>query len=383
MDFSFSTEQQLLRDSVTRFLTSRYSLDKSRAAAKNGAGWQPDIWRAFVHDIGILDAVMPSNEHHGRAINTMIICEALGHALVIEPFIDTAVIAVGLLARAASAAATDLIERIFAGGAVAVLAPNEPASGHNWNDVSTQARRDGDHWILNGTKTTVLHAPIATHILIPARTSGEQTDSAGISLFAINLAEQSAGITVYPYRTIDDRHAADLIFTDLRLPSEALLGRPGQAGASLARAREEAILAICAEAVGSMRKVFADTVEHCRQREQFGQPIGNFQVIAHRVVDMHIEVQQAAAALYLPLLGDQTDARAHEQNTSAVKATVTRAARYVSQNAVQLHGAMGMTEELAISHYVKRLTAFIYEIGSIDYHLAKYARLQRGPTEVR
>jgi alkylation response protein AidB-like acyl-CoA dehydrogenase len=383
MDFSLSSEQQLLRDSVARFLTSRYSLDKSRAAAKNGAGWQPDIWRAFAHDIGILDAVKPSDERYDRAINTMIICEALGHALVIEPFIDTAVIATGLLARVASAAANDLIERICAGDAVAVLAPNEPTSGHNWNSVSTQARRDGDHWILNGTKTTVLHAPIATHVLIPARTSGEQTDRAGISLFAFNLAEQSAGITVYPYRTIDDRRAADLILTDLRLPSDALLGRPGQAGASLARAREEAILAICAEAVGSMRKVLADTVEHCRQRKQFGQPIGNFQVIAHRVVDMHVEIEQAAAALYLPLMSEESDAQAHARNTSAVKATVSRAARYVSQNAVQLHGAMGMTEELPVGHYVKRLTAFIYEIGSTDYHLARYASLRRGPTDVR
>ena len=262
MDFSLSSEQTLLRDSLNRFLTSRYSLGKSRAAAKTGAGWQPEIWRALVHDIGILDAIVPSDDHIERAVNTMIICQALGHALVIEPFIDTAVIAAGLLTRAASPTATDLIERICTGDAVAVLSANQPASGHDWTNVCTHVRHDGDCWVLNGSKIAVLHAPIATHLLIPARASGESTDSAGISLFAFNLAvEQSAGITIYPYRTIDDRHAADLVFTDLRLPGDALVGDPGQAGASLIRAREEAISAICAEAVGCMRKVFADTIE--------------------------------------------------------------------------------------------------------------------------
>jgi alkylation response protein AidB-like acyl-CoA dehydrogenase len=375
MDFSLSSEQALLQDSLTRLLSSRYSLDKSRAAAKNGGGWQRDIWRAFAHDLGILEAVMPSDDHLERAVNTMIICQALGHALVIEPFIDTAVIAAGLLARTASPAATDLIKRICAGDAVAVLSANEPASGHDWTNVCTRARRDGDSWVLSGSKIAVLHAPIATHLLIPARTSGEPTDSAGISLFALNLSQQNAGVTIYPYRTIDDRHAADLVFTDLRLPADALLGNPGHAGASLIRAREEAIFAICAEAVGCMRKVFADTVEYCRQREQFGQPIGKFQVLAHRIVDMHIEIEQAAAALYLPLMIEPSNIQAHARTTSAVKATVARAARFVSQNAVQLHGAMGMTEELAIGHYAKRLTAFVYEIGSIDYHLATYADL--------
>jgi alkylation response protein AidB-like acyl-CoA dehydrogenase len=194
-------------------------------------------------------------------------------------------------------------------------------------------------------------------------------------LFCVDVG--TAGLEFHGYRTIDDRRAADLVFTGLRLPADALLGEEGQAWPSLDRARDEGAAAVCAEAVGGMRKVLADTVEYCKQRQQFGQPIGSFQVLQHRMVDMHMELEQSVAAVYLAVLNLEAEPATRARAVSAAKATIGRAARFIGQNAVQLHGGMGMTEELAIGHYFKRLTAVQYEFGTTDHHLARYAELTR------
>jgi alkylation response protein AidB-like acyl-CoA dehydrogenase len=230
--------------------------------------------------------------------------------------------------------------------------------------------------VLNGTKTVVVSAPLATHLLIVART-GQSVDSQAMSLFlsAFDTAAPPAGLTVHGYRTIDDRRAADLIFNDVRLPADALLQT--DAWPSLALARDEGAAAVCAEAVGAMRKVLADTVDYSKQRQQFGQPIGSFQVLQHRMVDMYMELEQAVSAAYLAVLNLDAEPDVRARAVSAAKATVGRAARFIGQNAVQLHGGMGMTEELAIGHYFKRLTALQYEFGSTDYHRARYAKLTR------
>lgn len=376
MDFNLTKEQELLRDGLGKFLSSRYTLESSRAAAKTGIGWQPEIWRAFAEELGILGATLPEDAGGtgGGPVETMVIAEALGHALVVEPFVDTVVVAGGLLHRAG---ARNLLEQVVAGAAVVALAATEATSGENWRDVATTARRDGDQWVLNGAKVMVLNAPLATHLLITARTSGDRADADGISLFVIQTDQVASGFAAHGYRTVDDRQAADLDFTDLRLPADALLGAEGQAWASLERARDEGAAAVCAEAVGGMRKVLADTVEYCKQRQQFGQPIGRFQALQHRMVDMHMEVEQAAAAVYLAVLNLESAPAIRAKAVSAAKATIGRAARFVGQNAVQLHGGMGMTEELAIGHYFKRLTAVQYEFGTTDSHVSRYAELTR------
>jgi alkylation response protein AidB-like acyl-CoA dehydrogenase len=373
MDFNLSKEQELLRDGLSRFLSIRYDLEKSRAAAKTGAGWQPDIWRGFADELGILGAALPEDVGGigGGPIEVMVIAEALGHALVVEPYVDTVVVAGGLLRRAGGTAAKALLEKVVSGTAIVALAAAEPGSGESWLDVSTVADRDGDEWVLRGSKIVVMSAPLATHLLIIARTS------AGLSLFLVELDSAATGIEAHRYRTVDDRRAADLVFDGLRLPADALLGEDGTAWPSLAKARDEGAAAICAEAVGCMRKVLADTVEYCKQRQQFGQPIGNFQVLQHRMVDMYMEVEQAVAAMYLAVLNLEAAPDARARAVSAAKATVGRAARFVGQQAVQLHGGMGMTEELAIGHYFKRLTALQYEFGSTDYHVSRYAELTR------
>lgn len=379
MDFNLTNEQELLRDGLTKFLTSRYDLASSRAAAKTGPGWQPEIWRGFADELGILGATLPETAGGigGGPVETMVIAEALGHALVIEPFVDTVVVAAGLLHRSDDAAAPELLEEIVAGSSIVTLAATEPSSGDNWRDVSTTARRDGDEWVLNGSKVMAVSAPLATHLLVTARTSGERDDTDGISLFLVELATLTTGFTAHHYRTVDDRRASDLTFADVRLPAGTLLGREGQAWPSLELARDEGAAAVCAEALGAMRKVLADTVEYCKQRQQFGQPIGSFQALQHRMVDMHMEVEQASAAVHLAVLNLDAEPSQRAKAVSAAKATIGRAARFVGQNSVQLHGGMGMTEELAIGHYFKRLTAVQYEFGSTDYHVGRYAALTR------
>jgi len=353
MDFNLSGEQQLLRDGLNKFLTTRYDLDKSRAAAKTGAGWQPDIWRAFADELGILGATLPeaAGGMGGGPVEVMVIAEELGRAGVIEPFIDTVVVAGGLLQRAR---ATEVLGRVADGSAVVALAA----------DPACHAVGDGGDWVLTGSPAVVMNAPLATHLLLAARTG----DHVGLFL-------TTADLPMHPYRTVDDRRAADICVDGLRLPADALID--DDATASLEQAYDEGAAAVCAEAVGALRRVLADTVAYCKQRQQFGQPIGGFQALQHRMVDMHMDVEQAVAAAYLATLNLGAEPAQRARAVSAAKATVGRAARFVGQNAVQLHGGMGMTEELAIGHYFKRLTALQYEFGSTDFHRSRYAALTR------
>jgi len=374
MDFTLSHEQDLLRDGLNKFLATRYDLDKSRTAVKTGPGWQPDVWKAFAEELGILGAALPEDVGGigGGPVEIMVIAEALGYALVVEPYVDTAVVGAGLLRRAGGPVALELLEGIVEGTAIVTLAAAEATSGDHWEHVTTTARRDGSDWLLTGSKIMAIGAPLATQLLVTAATP------VGTSLFLIDRARVGPGLDVHAFRTIDDRRAADLVLHELRLPADALLGEEGRAWPSIETARDEGAAAVCAEAVGCMRKVLADTVEYCKQRKQFGQPIGSFQALAHRMVDMHMEVEQSIAAVYLAVLNLEAEPNVRARAVSAAKATVGRAARFVGQNAVQLHGGMGMTEELAIGHYFKRLTAIQFEFGSTDHHVTRYARLTRG-----
>ncbi|MBA4021020.1 MAG: pimeloyl-CoA dehydrogenase small subunit [Gordonia sp.] len=381
MDFTLTKEQELLRDGLAKFLAGRYDLASSRAAAKTGAGWQPKIWRSFAEELGILGATLPESDGGigGGPVELMIVTEALGHALVVEPFVDTVVFGAGLLQRGGGERANAVLEQIVAGEAITAFAATEPTSGHNYSDISTTARKDGDSWIINGAKVVVSSAPLANHLLVTARTGGGQRDTDGISLFLVEFdaAAPEAGLEVHSYRTIDDRQASDLTFTDVRVPADALIGAEGQAWESIDRAVDEATTAVASEAVGLMRKVLNDTVEYAKQRQQFGQAIGSFQALQHRMVDMYMELEQSTAAVYLAVLNLDGERVDRALAVSAAKATIGRSARFIGQNAVQLHGGMGMTEELAIGHYFKRLTAIEYEFGSADQHIARYAALTR------
>ncbi|WP_280391870.1 acyl-CoA dehydrogenase family protein [Nocardia brasiliensis] len=381
MDFTLTDEQELLRTALAGFLGARYDLEKSRTAVKSGPGWQPAIWRAFADELGILGAILPERVDGmgGGPVEMMVIAEELGRALVVEPFVDTVVVGAGLLNRSGGERADAVLRQIAAGEARTAFAALEPTSGQALHDVATTARQDGDSWVLDGAKTVVTSAPLATHLLITARTAGNRRDQRGISLFCIDFDADHppAGVAVHPYRTIDDRVAADLTFTDFRMPADALLGIEGTAWVAIEPTVDTAIAAIAAETVGCLRTVLADTLEYAKQRKQFGQPIGSFQVLQHRMVDMYMELEQAIAATYLAIYSLAAEPPARARAVAAAKVTVARAARFIGQNAVQLHGAMGMTEELAIGHYFKRLTAIQHEYGTPDHHLTRYATLTR------
>ncbi len=368
MDFTLSDEQQLLREGLGKFLSTRYGLESSRAAAKLGPGWQPEIWRAFAEDLGILGAALPERVGGigGGPTEIMVIAEALGHALVIEPYVDTVVVAGGLLQRAHSPVADALLEKIATGEAVVALAAAEAQSGDRWQDVATTARADGEAWALDGAKIAVPNAPLATHLMVTANTP------AGLSLFLIDVADAAPGLTLHGYRTVDDRRAADVELSGVRA---VLLGTEGAAWESISRARDEGAAAVAAEAVGNMRKVLADTVEYCKQRQQFGTPIGAFQALQHRMVDMYVTTEQSRsmACLACSKADTATDARERAQAISAAKIKIADAARLVSQESIQLHGGMGMTEEMKVSHTFRRLTMIAQQFGDADHHLGRFA----------
>lgn len=379
MDFRLTEEQQLLRDGLGRFLATRYGLAPSRAAARTGPGWQPEIWRAFAEELGILAAPLPESAGGigGGPVEVMVIAEELGRALVVEPYIDVVVVAGGLLQRSSSIWAAKVLAALGEGAAIVALADGEPSDADRWAAPSTTAVRDGEHWVITGSKTVVVAAPLATHLLITAQTVATTGEDAGVAVFLteFDASVPPTGLVMHPYRTIDDRQAADLRFTGLRLPADALIAE--DARPSLELARDQGAAAVCAEAVGAMRTVLADTVAYCTQRHQFGQPISGFQVLQHRMVDMYMELEQAVSAVYLATLKLDAEPAERARAVSVAKATIGRAARFVGQNAVQLHGGMGMTEELAVGHYFRRLTALQYEFGSTDAHRNRYAQLTR------
>ncbi|NKY37603.1 pimeloyl-CoA dehydrogenase small subunit [Nocardia speluncae] len=378
MDFTFTDEQQMLRTALAGFLAARYDLEKSRSAVKTGAGRQPEIWRGLA-ELDVLGLTLPEETggSGGGPVESMIITEELGRALVVEPYVDTVVVGGGLLRRSGGEPAQELLRKIAQGSARIAFAALEPGSGEVRHDVSVTARRDGESWVLDGAKIVVTGAPIATHLIISARTAGERRDQDGISLFLVEFdaAVPPAGIEMHRYRTIDDRTAADLTFTGFRIPVGALLGTEGRAWSIIDATVDDAIAAVASEAVGLMRKVLDDTVEYTKQRQQFGVPISSFQALQHRMVDMLIELEQSIAAAYLAAYALDAEPAERARAISAAKVTIGRATRFIGQNSVQLHGAMGMTEELAIGHYFKRLTAIEYEFGNSSDHLARYIAL--------
>ena len=372
MDFSFNEEQRLLRDTVAGFLRDRYDAEARRAAVASEAGWRPEVWRAFAEELGILGAALPEEVGGlgGGPVETLIIMEELGRALVLEPFLETMVVGAGLLRRTGDAA---IIERVIAGEAVLALAHAEPDSGEDPARVATRARRDGAGWVLDGHKAVVVAAPWATHLLVSARTGGAEDEANGVSLF---LVEKGArGLTTQDYPTVDGRRASEVRLDDVAVPGEALLGGEGEALALLAPVMDEAAAALCAEALGVLRVLHKSTLEYAKQRRQFGRPIGDFQVLQHRMVDMFMALELAISATYMATLkldaADDERARA----VSAAKVQVARACRFIGQNAVQIHGGIGMTDELALSHYFKRATMMEGEYGSLEHHLRRFQRL--------
>lgn len=375
MDFNFTEEQSMLRDTLASFLQDKYSFDTRRASVKSASGWRADYWKAFAEELGILGA--PFSEElgglGGSAIENMIVMEECGKALVIEPYLGTVVIGGGFLKYSGHASATDLIGGIIGGEIITAFAYAEPQGRYNLADLKTTAKKDGSGYVLNGHKAVVLGAPWATHLVVTARTGGSQREASGVSVFLVDKA--SAGIVTRDYPTVDGQRASEVYFENVSIPADALIGVEGAGLPLIEKVVDEAIAAICAEGVGAMRKMHENTLDYARQRKQFGTAIANFQVLQHRMVDMFINVEQSLSMTYMATLKLDESAHDRAKAVSAAKVQIGRSAKFVGQAAIQIHGGMGMTDELAVGHYFKRATMIEGQFGSVDHHLRRYEHL--------
>ena len=370
MDFSFTEEQTLLRDTLGAYLTDHYDFDKRRAAISSPAGWRPDVWKALAQELGILGASFTEEQGGlgGGPTEVMVVMEELGKALVVEPYLGTVVIGGGFLKHGGDK--SGLIGEIIDGKATMAFAWAEPQGRYCLHDIAVTARKDGAGWVLNGQKAVVVGAPWASHLIVTARTGGERRDRQGVSVFLVDKAAK--GVITRDYPTVDGSRASEVVFENVAVGAQAVIGVVGEALPLVEQVVDEAIAASCAEACGVLRRLHEGTVEYTRQRKQFGAPISSFQVLQHRMVDMFIQVEQAVSMTYMAHIKLGESAADRAKAVSAAKVQIGRACRFVGQNAIQLHGGMGMTDEMAIGHYFKRATLLETLFGSVDHHLTRY-----------
>jgi alkylation response protein AidB-like acyl-CoA dehydrogenase len=378
MDFSFTEEQSMLRDTIASYLADNYSFDQRRAALGREPFWRPDVWSAFADELGILGAAFPEAQGGlgGGYTENMVIMEELGKALVVEPYLGTVVIGGGFLKHGTPAGAEEMIGQIIAGKAIFAFAYAEPQGRYNIRDLKTTARKDGAGYVLNGHKAVVTGAPYATHFVVTARTGGGQRDAGGISVFIV--PKSAKGVTTRDYPTVDGFRASEVYFENVALGAEARIGGEGEALPLVEKVMDEAIAATCAEACGVLRRLQEGTVEYTKQRKQFGVPISSFQVLQHRMVDMFIQLEQSISMTYMATIRLSDGDAERTKAVSAAKVQIGKACKFVGQNAVQLHGGMGVTDEMAIGHYFKRATMIEGLFGSTDHHLARYEVLSLG-----
>jgi len=372
MDIQFTEQQELLRSSVQRLLRDQYSFDARRKIVASEEGWSRKQWRAFA-ELGLLGA--PFSEDAGGLgggpLSTMIIMHEFGRHLVIEPFVETVVLAGGLIEQLGSGEQKQgFIPDIIAGEKTWALAWTEKGSRFDIATVATTARRDGKDYVLSGEKTAVIAAPWADYLIVSARTSGDRHDLGGVSLFVVD--RHAANLDLQSFGTIDGRRAAEISLRDVRAE---LLGSEGEGVTALEACRDRVIGALCAEAVGAMVELNAATLEYAKTRKQFGTTIGTFQVLQHRMVDMFIAHQEALSLMqHLSLSLDAGEADI-SRLASGAKSKIGYAGRFVADQAVQLHGGMGMTDELNIGHYFKRISSINIQFGDPAFHVLRFAQL--------
>jgi alkylation response protein AidB-like acyl-CoA dehydrogenase len=378
MNFEFSEEQQQLHDTVDRYLTEQYSFEKFRAINASPAGWDKYAWTGLA-DIGVLALNVPAAQGGlgFGPLETLAVMGACGRSLLLEPFLSSAVIATAALrAFTDDAAAAELLTRMAGGDQIAVLAHFERESRFETQWVATRAQRVGERYRLDGHKAVVMHAAAADTLLVSARTAGEPGEGPGISLFRV--PRDAKGLTLDAYPTIDGQRAADVYLQGVELPANSRLGSEGAALGAIEAALDIGLGALCAETVGVMQALVDATVAYVQTRQQFGVAIGRFQALQHRIADVLIHLESARSMSYLAALRCMDENVAERRRAlSAAKAVIGQSCRFVGQQAVQLHGGMGMTDELVVSHWFKRLTSAELMFGDSDTHLQRYAALTR------
>jgi pimeloyl-CoA dehydrogenase small subunit len=375
MDFDFTEEQRMLKDSLDRLVAERYSFEQRSAYLATADGWSREMWSTYA-DMGLLGLPFAATDGGigGGSVDTMIVMEAIGRGLVLEPFFATIILAGGCLRIGANASQrAHLIPAIAAGESLMSLAHSESQARYELANVCTSASRDGDQWIINGAKRFVLNGDKADRLIVSARVDGEQRDRNGLALFIIDA--QAKGVTRRGYLTQDSLRAADVQLSNVRAYDAQLIGEAGRALPIIEQAVDQALAALCAEAVGVMSKAHELTVEYLKTRKQFGVSIGSFQALQHRAVDMLVLIEQARSmALFAAMMADEPDPIERGKAMSAAKVQIGKSARFVGEQAVQLHGGIGVTEECHAGHYFRRLTMLELLLGDTDHHLAALAR---------
>jgi alkylation response protein AidB-like acyl-CoA dehydrogenase len=374
MNFELSDEQTLLAETLKRFVATHYTFDARAKIIASPAGHSGDVWAALA-EMGVLG--LPFAEAHGgfggTTVDVMLVMEAIGEGLLVEPYLATVGLGGRFVARAGTRAQQDrILPALIQGKHTLAFAHTEPGARYDLRQVALRARRAGDGFTLDGDKRMVLHGGSADTLVVSARTAGGDTDTDGITLLLV--PRSAPGVSVKDYRTLDNLRVADVRFEGVRVGADALLGRAGEGLPILEEVVDYATALTCAEAVGAIRYANESTLEYTKTRRQFGVPIASFQALQHRMVDMMISYEQARSMAYLACVKiDTADAAERRRVISAAKIKIADACRHVSQEAVQLHGGMGMTEELKISHTFRRLTMLGQAFGDAEHHLERFA----------
>ena len=376
MNFSLSEEQRLLKDSAERFVRERCSLDRRRELVSGDLGYSERSWRQMA-ELGWLGVGVPEacGGVGGGPVETMVLMEAFGAGLVTEPYLPSVVLGAGLVTAAGSEAQQRALLPALAAGALKLaFAWVEAQAGYDLFDVRTTAVRGDGGWVIDGAKGVVPGAASADKLIVSARTGGGSRDRDGIGLFLVD--RDARGVRLRDYRTIDGLRAAEVGFDGVTVGDDAVLGDPRDALPAIEAVAEQAVAALCAEAVGVMDVIVRDTTQYLKTRKQFGRPIGAFQVLRHQLVDMVMASEEARSMMYVATLRlGERDAALRARAVSGAKHLIGKHGRLVGQRAIQLHGGMGMTEEMAVGHYFKRLTMIDVMFGDEAYHLKRYAAL--------
>src|SRR4051812_2683465 len=374
MDFDLTEEQRLLKDSVERLVADRYDFESRKRHQAEPDGFSRELWAQYA-ELGLLG--LPFSEEQGGfgggAVETTIVMEALGRALALEPYLATVVLGGGFLRHGGSAGQQpELIPQIAAGELTLAFAHTERQSRFDLFDIETRARRDGSGFVLEGDKGVVLHGDSAEKLIVTARTAGGRRDRSGIGLFLVDA--KSPGVSRRGYPTQDGLRAAEISLGSVRVGPDAVIGDPENGLRLIERVVDEAMAALCAEAIGCMGEMHAATVEYLKTRRQFGVAIGAFQALQHRAVDMFVALEQARSmAMFATMMAASEDAAERRKAVAAAKVQIGRSARFVGQQAIQLHGGVGMTMEFKVGHHFKRATMIDLSFGDADHHLAALA----------
>jgi alkylation response protein AidB-like acyl-CoA dehydrogenase len=369
MDFAFSQEQTQFAEAVRRWVEKDYRFEQRKRIIHSSEGTSSTAWSALA-ELGAMALPIPSDQggFDGTAVDMMVVMQELGRGLVVEPYFST-VFGAEFLRQ--SKAHFDVLEQIASGETKLAVALHEQQSRHDLFDIATTARKTSEGYVINGRKTVVLHGAQADKLIVSARANGQQRDKNGIILFLIDA--NSEGIQRRDYRTLDGYRAADIQFDDVQADMMSVLGREDDGWQLLDAVSDYALSLLCSEAIGIMEAITSATLEYLKTRQQFGAPIGKFQVLQHRMADMFMEMEQARSLATLAAVKVSSPNPEERRRTlSAAKARIGQAARYIGQQAVQLHGGMGVTDELPVAHMFKRLTMIELSLGDTDHHLARF-----------